>query len=78
MSFHAPEQYRLSAINAELLEALKAIVADRDENANGPEKYAPKSPGNNVSYWSPSATMVHSEFIAAARAAIAKAQGEQP
>lgn len=74
----AAELRRLSAINAELLESLKTIVADRDECANGQEKYVQKSESNLGPYWSPSATMVHGEFIAAARAAIAKAQGEQP
>lgn len=56
----------------DLLAALQGIIANRDKNAPTPEKFVT---GGMVDYWSPAASMIDSEFIANARAAVAKALG---
>jgi hypothetical protein len=66
---------RLIAAAPALLEALQAVIASRDNNVYQRESFETSEHG---SYWAPSASMVDSEAIAKARAAIASATGEKP
>lgn len=65
----------IRAINshAALVKALKGILADWDERNHGDREQLKIYAGHE--YWSPRASMIGSECIAAARAALSQAEG---
>ena len=62
---------RLRAINGELVAALEGIILSRDKNGAHREHFVQDE---QCDYWSPAASMIDSEYIAAARAVLAKSR----
>ena len=68
------ENEELKAINGELVEALKNIIASWDESMRGDKEVFKESDmlPNQNGYWSPAGAIIKSETIAMARIILSK------